>query len=176
MKLSKKLIFPVSGLVVSLLISLGPLLVTGWSHLRYGNSINYGGRSLTMPLRWYGRLEGDHIILSKLSPTVFDKIPSSTLVAFWPVRNPPKNEAEEDSAYQSFASIYWTYLASGGGETKGPFEKGSGEKKAVCMRTSVIKDKWVSVSCLVFRGTWNATFYGEPKEIDLFYQIIQGSR
>ncbi len=44
------------------------------------------------------------------------------------------------------------------------------------MRTSVIKDKWVSVSCLVFRGTWNATFYGEPKEIDLFYQIIQGSR
>jgi hypothetical protein len=129
-----------------------------------------------MPLRWYGWLEGDHIRLSKLSPTVFAKSPASALVSYFPVEKPPKTEAEREAAYQSFASVYWTYLAGGAGETTGPFRKGTGEREAVCMKTSVIKDKWVAVSCLVFQGTWDATFYGKPEDVDSFFQIIQDSR
>jgi hypothetical protein len=41
------------------------------------------------------------------------------------------------------------------------------------METAITKDKWTSLACVICRGTWNATFHGEPKELDSFYATIK---
>lgn len=172
----RKLIVPTCGLFVFLAISFAPILLTAWFHLVHGNHFPYAGKSILVPLRWRAKIEGGKTYISRVSCTVFSKSPASGLISLWPVESPPKTAAEVNLAYQSFLSVYWTNLAGGAGETIGPVRKGSGESEALCMETSVVKDKWVSVSCLVFRGTSYATFYGDPKELGSFYAIIDSSK
>jgi len=172
----RKLIVPTCGFFVFLAISFAPILLTTWWHLTHGNSIQCASKSIYVPLRWRAKTEGRKAYISKLSWTVFSKSPAAGLISFWPVESPPKTEAEKDLFYRSFASTYWTYLASGGGETIGPLHKGSGANEAVCMETTIRKDKWMSSSCLVFRGSWNGSFLGDPKELGTFYEIINNSK
>lgn len=175
MKLRARVIIPSCGVLIFLAILFAPILLAASWHLLHGNSVECAGRSLSVPLRWYAKTEGKTAHISKLSPTVLSKSPASGLISLWPVEFPPKTEADKELAYQSFASVYWTHLAGGAGETNGPFRTGNGERETVCMETSVVKDKWISVSCLVFRGTWYGTFYGDPKELGSFYRIIDNS-
>ena len=176
MKSQKNVIVLSCGLLVFLALSFGPMLVTAWWHLIHGNQIKYAGKSFQVSLRWYGKIQEDKAYITKLPLTVYSKRPTTGLVSFWPVETPPKTEAEKDLAYQSFSSVYWTYLAGGAGKTTGPLRRGIGENESVCMETSFVKDKWISVSCLLFRGTWYGTFYGEPKELGSFYRIIDNSQ
>lgn len=171
-----KLIVPACGLFVFLAISFAPTLFTTWFHLVHGSHFSYADKSILVPLRWHAKIEGGKAYISKFSCTVFAKSPASGLISFWPVESPPKTEAEKDLLYQSFASVYWTYLASGGGETIGPIRKGSGDNEAVCMETTIRKDKWMSSTCLIFRGSWNASFLGDPKELGTFYEIVGNSK
>jgi hypothetical protein len=152
--------------------ALCPLILTAWWHLVHGNSIKWAGRAFHVPLRWYAKTYEGQVYISKFSSTVFSKGPSRALILLWPIETPPKTEAERDSLYQTFPSAYWNVLA-GSGETTGPIRIGTGENEAVCMETAIIKDKWTSLACVICRGTWNATFHGEPKELDSFYAIIK---
>lgn len=162
---------------VFLAISFAPILVTAWFHLVHGDHIQCAGKSIHAPLRWHAKTEGHNAYISKLSCTAFSKSPASSgFISLWPVESPPKTETDKDLAYPSFTSVYWTYLARGAGETIGPLRKGTGESEAICMETTLIKDKWMSSSCLVFRGTWHGTFYGDPKELGSFYTIIGNSK
>lgn len=175
MKLNRKTVVPGCGLLVFLAASFGPVLVTTSWHLRHGNSIVTGGRIFHVPLGWYAKAEGNHITISKFSSTVYSKHLARAFIFFSPVQLPPKTEPEKELAYQSFSSVYWTYLAGGLGETKGPIRRGIGGNEQICMETTVVKDKWVAVSCLSYRGTWDADFYGEPSQLDSFYRISDAS-
>lgn len=173
MGLPKKVIFLACGFCVIFAISFGPILITAWWHLLHGDHIQCAGRSFHVPFRWHAKVEGNKAYISKFRLTVFAGSPTSALISLWPVADPPTNEAEKNSTYQSFTSVYWTYLSDGAGDTRGPIRRGTGENEAVCMQTSVIKGRWASVSCLVHGGTWYGTFYGQPEEIQSFYKIIQ---
>jgi hypothetical protein len=155
-------------------ISFSPIMFTAWWHLIHGGRIECAGRSIPVPLRWFGKADGRKAYIIKVSPSVFSR--NSALISLWPMPSPPKNDAERAATYQSFAAGYWTYLAGGACKSIGPIKKGVGESEAICMETSVNKEKWISVSCLVFRGTWYGTYAGNPNELASFYKVIADSK
>jgi len=57
-----------------ILIPLGvfsPGLVSLLWHARHGNNIEYAGKRIPVPLRWYAHIESHSVQLSKLPITVF---------------------------------------------------------------------------------------------------------
>lgn len=161
-RLRKKVVIPGCGLFVFLAISFGPILLTAWGHLIHGNYIECAGKSFHVPLWWCAKIAGRKLYISKFSSTVFSKTPANGLISLWPVESPPKTEAQKELAYQSFTTVYWTYLAGGVGEATGPVRKGIGESEAVCMVTSAVKQEWISVSCLV-EGWSNRRYDGRRR-------------
>jgi len=165
------------ALILVLAISFGPAVLTAAWHIRHGRALVFEGRSIDVPLRWFSYIDFRTIHISKLSLTVFAKRPASVLVSLWPVAVSPKSDADRESAFQSFAAVYWTHLAGNDGRTKGPIRRGTGEKQAICMETSYREAaRGTAISCLAYGGTWYATFYGDAKESDTFYKIIDDMR
>lgn len=166
-----------AALVAFLAISFNPAIrIAAW-HLRHGNTLNWEGASLNVPWGWYTRLDGRHATITKLSLTVFSKNSAPAAADFSPVAVPPKSDAERESAYQAFPSVYWNYLVADRDQMSGPIQRGSGEGRATCMET-IHKDaeKGITVYCLAHGGTLYATFVGDPKELDTFYKILDEVR
>ena len=126
-----------------------------------------------MPWSWIGWTKGHTAGMTKLALTVYSKNSAPAGVSFSTIPVPPKSDADRESAYESFPGMYWNLLASGQDKMSGPVFKGSGQRRAVCM-TTTHKDtgKGITVYCLAFGGTVNATFVGDPTELDTFYKII----
>lgn len=115
--------------------------------------------------------------VSKLPLTIFSDKSTWAMISLWPDPILPKYRTDRELAYQSFVSVYWTYLSRGGGVIKGPIRKGDNEKETVCMETEYSpKDQGITVACLTFRGTWTATLYGDPSEAQSLFNIIESSK
>ena len=163
----------VAALVLIPVVIFGPTVLTlGW-HLLHGRTVLCANRTIYVPTGWYPNVDYRTVHLSKLASTVLTGKTATALITLGPVPIPPKNETQKETAYKSFSSVYWTHLADPSGTTRGPLLKGSGETEAICIETSSSQpDAQITAECLIYRGTWSASFVGNPKAIETFYQII----
>jgi hypothetical protein len=175
MKLSRQTAVA-AGLALFLAISFSPALRAVAWHFIHGTHIQCADKSILVPFWWFGKLEGRKAYILRSSHSVFSGSTATGMISLWPVESRPKTEEERASAYESFISTYWTYLAGGTGETIGPIRKGNRENETICMQTSLVKQKWISLSCLVFSGSWYGTYYGDPRQAETFYRIVEESR
>lgn len=166
-----------TALLVVLALVFAPGIWTAAWHLRHGHTLNWMGRSFFVPWGWYGQAEGRNATILKLSVTVLTEKTAPAAVNFSPVPVPPKNDDERESAYQSFPSVYWNFLATDRDQMTGPIGRGSGERRAVCMKTIHKEvERGVTVYCLAYGGTWYVSFVGDPKDLNTFYNILDDIR
>ncbi len=163
-----------------ILVPLGvfsPGLVSSLWHARHGNNIEYAGKRIPVPLRWYAHIESHSVQLSKLPSTVFflsEPYPVWSFLEPSPGQVTSSNSQEE--IYKSFVNAYWTLRPKNGDVVSGPIRIAAIEGEAICMKSSSPRNNAkISASCLMFRGTWMAEFVGDEKEIGNFFQVISGT-
>lgn len=159
---------------LSPLVIFSPSLVSLLWHARHGNSIEYAGKRIPVPPRWYAHIESHSVQLSRPPLTVFSLEAPSPVWSFLRP-SPAKPTVSQAEIYKSFEDTYWTLHAEAGDAVSGPIRIQTNEDEAVCMKASSPRnnDK-VYVSCLMFRGTWMAEFVGDANEIGKFFQVISG--
>lgn len=167
-------------IIFLILIPLGvfsPGLVSLLWHVRHGNNIEYAGKRIPVPLRWYAHIESHSVQLSKLPITVFflgEPHPVWSFLEPNPGHMTSSNSQEE--IYKSFVNAYWTLRPKNGDVVSGPIRIAATEGEAICMKSfSPLNKAKLSASCLMFGGTWMAEFIGDKKEISDFFQVISGT-
>jgi hypothetical protein len=154
-----------------------PGLVSFLWHTLHGNTVEYAGKRIPVPLRWYAHIESHSVQLSKLPITVFflgEPHPVWSFLEPNPGHMTSSNSQEE--IYQSFVNAYWTLRPKNDDIVSGPIRIAASGGEAVCMKSSSLRNKdRVSAACLFFRGTWMAEFVGDETEISNFFQVISGT-
>ncbi len=149
----------VATLVLGILFS-PTLLTVGW-HLGHQNPIEFKGANFLIPIDWYPSISNGAITISKLAPFVRPGKPVSAIITLSPSAIQPKTDAERESAYQTFVSLYWTHMSGNANWIRGPILAGDGRREARCMETNFENaDRGISVACLALGGTWIASFDG----------------
>jgi hypothetical protein len=162
-------------LVTGLGVLFAPSLYSLYWRLAHSGHTEIAERRVKVPPLYYVKTEGKEVHINKLAFTVLAKRPATALITLWPNVQRLNSEAQKEAAFQSFASMYWTNLAGEAGVTTGPVRRGLGQNESVCMQTAYPTKRpyeWLAVSCLASQGNYFATFYGEPKELTAFYEII----
>lgn len=152
-----------------------PALIAVLWHLRHGDVISYEGKLIPIPRNWYPRVEFQKLEITKPPLTVFS-YGSAPPVFSWlgPLGN--RTHSVEET-YESFETYYRAYGVGSNEIVSESLRLGSGDSEAICMKKSLMKnDERASVSCLLFAGTWNAEFIGQPREVENFMQMIRGTR
>lgn len=171
--------FPTSAAGRSVLLALiflvlclcfAPILWTLWWHLSRDHSVNYRGVRISVPLRWTAKVEPQGTTLTKLPYTLpfFGK----ASVGFISIgRLPyPVNEPRDEIS-KTWQALDWNYH---NGIITGPFEVGSGEKEALCMKLSIKSaPEHVGADCIIFHAKLTANFGGQTHDLDTFFQIIR---
>src|SRR5580693_6829228 len=104
-----------------LLLLFAPALVSVYWHIRYGNTVIYRGKKISVPARWVvheNQPQGLELYRMPITILGLRPLPSSSSFSR---QMPPKIPIEE--AYKSFQSVFWTVMANGGAVT-GPIRFG----------------------------------------------------
>jgi hypothetical protein len=158
-----------------ILAAFAPGLMTVVWHLRHGNTIQYHGKEIPVPLKWIAKSEPQGAQLDKLALTVMssDKPVEEMITAS--LLAPTSGHSHEELS-KSFVSGYWTYL-SGDEVVTGPLNIGTGAQEAICMESSPPKMPMrVSAVCLMFQDRWLFRFVGDRQDLSEFYKILDKIR
>jgi hypothetical protein len=168
--------FVAASLVAFLAITFSPAISTAVWHLRNRGEIRYAGARIHVPFGWSGRLGPAAAHLEKRPVTVFSH---SVLVAWGalaPISKPPRSSEELEQFYASFSALYSTKLHAEDREIEEkPIRLGAGANEAFCEQ-STPKDRpgWFRTTCLIWRGTWRASFEGGQREKEQFFAGVLG--
>ena len=163
--------------VLTLSIVFCPAIFSLSWHVFYGREIEYAGKRIPVPRRWYAHVERDSVQLSKLPLTVFflDE-PRPVWSYIKPIPGHVPHPPSEEELYKSFEATYWTIRGRGSDEVSGPIRISTSEGNVICMKSASHEDKdryKATASCLLYRGTWEAEFVGDEREFDTFIQMIR---
>jgi hypothetical protein len=150
----------------------GPVVMTLFWHMRSGFSVVYRGRTIQVPLEWIASAEPLRLELSKWKRTPFSKPPILDFADFEPLREAATTRRNDLA--NSWEAHYWNGGAGTGDIISGPFNIGSGADEILCME-SVSKEypNRASASCIVFQFHMKATYSGERRDLETFFQIVR---
>jgi hypothetical protein len=155
-----------------------PTLQTALWHLRHGISIRYKDKNIPIPPRWIASTSTEGILqgvqLTKLPISILFGDRPQGLVFLSPLEHRSGESLQEIS--RSWVSRYWTLHDGRDEVVSGPFmaKSGPGDAEVICMESFNRRVRTsISVSCLLFRGTWTADFFGDKRDITGFLGIVR---
>jgi hypothetical protein len=161
--------------VVFIAITFSPSISTELWHVRHQGQIHYAGVRFQAPSGWSARVGPSAAHFEKRPKTVFSRSVLMAWASVAPVPNPPRSTREREEFYSNFAALYSTYLAADQEIEEKPIRLGTGEREAFCMQ-STLKNRtnWFRTTCLVWRGTWSASFEGPQEQKEQFFREVLG--
>jgi len=165
-------VLTVVGLVLILSLVVTPAYATLYWHLWHGTTIACRGENIFVPLRWIANTNDNlDVSITKLPFTVFAKSPVDGMIVVGRFYSPLNKEKEEH--YKSFEKLYWN-LAVANATISGPIRTGTGDHETFCMEStySGVSDH-VDARCLIHQGQWDADFFGDKRDLETFFEIIQ---
>lgn len=163
--------FLAASVVALLAITFSPAISTALWRVSHRGEIQYQGVRLHVPFGWSARVGPAAAHLEKHPTTVFSHSPLLAWAALAPISKPPRSRDELEQFYGNFEALYSTKLHAEDREIElEPIRIGSGNNEAFCEQ-SVLKDRpdWFRTTCLIWRGTWRASFEGAQREREQFF-------
>src|ERR1700722_20237480 len=146
-------VLPLVAVVLILLITFAPLLLTATWHVLHGRSMTYKNRKIPVPMRWNAKSEPRGVQIEKLASNILlTDNPVLAIISF--STNPSTGTQTHKEALKSFEDVYWTYRA-GNRVVTGPVKVLSGPDEGVCMEAAAKNGpERLEIACLVFRDEW----------------------
>ncbi|MDE3110944.1 MAG: hypothetical protein KGL02_13510 [Acidobacteriota bacterium] len=161
--------------LAALLLFTSPMVLTlGW-HAIHGNSVEFRGHTIAVPLRWTADPEGLlNLSMYRHPATLVQGVRFTSMISIAPTL--PRRKGNTRPDYAMWEKAYWN-TALPGQTVNGPIRTGSGSHEAVCMEAIDAKGAGLeSASCLMLGGSWEADFLGRADDMDAFFGLIRNFR
>lgn len=156
---------------VLLLVFSPTIFALGW-HLIHGNTIEFDGHRVAVPMGWTAEAEGRlSLSITKYSATVVPSPRFRASVSISPMPPDPKGSSPKDDTL--WEKAFWTF-AFPGQRVEGPVRMGSGSDEVVCMKAiDTRRIGWQSARCVMLNDTWDANFDGDADDMNTFLDIVR---
>jgi hypothetical protein len=160
-------------LITIVCIVFGPLLFAVVWHLRHGQKVLRDGIQVSVPARWWARVDDETISLYKHSSTVFG--PDTALSSLSRNRGRVATSQSEEATVSILENLYLKMRDGNDFNPVGSVTMGSGATRVTCFKAhSVQYPSWFTADCILLSGAWHAHFTGKEQELDTFFQIVRG--
>lgn len=165
-------IFVAVPVVVAFLLFISPTIFTlGW-HVVHGNTVEFRGHTVAVPLRWTAESEGQlSLSETKYSATVVHGVRFTAMFSISPTFPSSKENPRTD--YRFWEKAFWN-TALPRQAVKGPILMGSGLHEVICMEAIDAKGAGLqSVSCSMLNGSWESDFLGDADDMKTFFDMVR---
>jgi hypothetical protein len=151
-------------------IVFSPLFFAVFWHLWHGQKVICDGIQISVPARWWARIDDEKIRLYKHSLTLFG---GDTALCSLSRNRGVATSQTEDKALSVVENIYLKMREGNDFNPVGSVTFGGGPAKVTCFKAHSIKDpSWFTADCFLLSGTWHGHFTGKEPELEAFFQVV----